>query len=325
MEDFARSYHNHQHRNSLSFVKRLFSVFLFFSVIFIFFTTVTLILITGREDSITIVSPLAAPIQQTYASIKDALRPSPLSNIVQETLKDKPGTYAVVIKNLQTGEEYMLLEHHKFASASLYKLWTMATAYKHIEQGTLQLEDKLTQDAANLNKQFDIASESAEIQEGAVAMTVNQAIEKAITISHNYAALLLSNKVKISNMSAFLKETGMTSSNTGIPPKTTAYDTAVFYEKLYNKELISAHASDEMLAVLKRQQLNDRIPKYLPPYVQVAHKTGELDGVKHDAGIVFTPQGDYLFVVLTDTTNPSSAAETTAILSQKVYDYFASQ
>lgn len=106
-------------------------------------------------------------------------------------------------------------------------------------------------------------------------------------------------------------------------PQTTPHDVMLFFEKLYKGEIVNKFYSDEMLSLLKRQQINDRIPKYLPEGIPVAHKTGELDRVKHDAGIVFAPTGDYIFVVMTDSSNPMSAAERTAILSKDFYHYFS--
>ena len=54
-----------------------------------------------------------------------------------------------------------------------------------------------------------------------------------------------------------------------------------------------------MLEVLKRQQINDRLPSGLPSDATVAHKTGNLPGIAHDAGIVYTPTGPRIVVVLT--------------------------
>lgn len=43
-----------------------------------------------------------------------------------------------------------------------------------------------------------------------------------------------------------------------------------------------------------KQKINDRIPKFLPKEVVVAHKTGDMDYFEHDVGIVYTPKGDYI-------------------------------
>ena len=68
---------------------------------------------------------------------------------------------------------------------------------------------------------------------------------------------------------------------------------------LAKRELISASASDRMVARLARQQINDRLPAALPEGVVVAHKTGNLPGLTHDAGIIFTPSGPRVVVAMT--------------------------
>ena len=52
-----------------------------------------------------------------------------------------------------------------------------------------------------------------------------------------------------------------------------------------------------MLDILKKCQTNTRIPKFLPPSVDVAHKTGTLDCLCNDVGIVYTSKGDYLLAM----------------------------
>jgi hypothetical protein len=53
-----------------------------------------------------------------------------------------------------------------------------------------------------------------------------------------------------------------------------------------------------MLLRLLRQRVNDRIPSRLPPDARVAHKTGNLPGVMHDAGLIYTPAGPIAVVLL---------------------------
>jgi beta-lactamase class A len=53
-----------------------------------------------------------------------------------------------------------------------------------------------------------------------------------------------------------------------------------------------------MMDILKRQQYNDKIPRYLPKEAVCAHKTGEVTGVTHDAGIVIGPSASFVIVCL---------------------------
>lgn len=269
-------------------------------------------------------SPLATPLQKAI-EVLSAVSESKLDKAVQDQLEGSKGSYAVVVKNLKTGESYTYNQEEIFETASLYKLWIMAEAEKQIESGKLRENQVMKDDIAKLNERFDIATESAEKTEGEISLSVINAIEKMITVSDNYAALLLSSRVRLSNVSRFLKEEGFASSNVGIPPKTNAADIASFFEKLYKGELVSASGSARMIEILKQQQLNDRLPKYLPKDIEIAHKTGELGDFKHDAGIVFSKNGDYILVVLSKSNNPQAAAERIAQISKSVFEYFNSQ
>jgi beta-lactamase class A len=149
-------------------------------------------------------------------------------------------------------------------------------------------------------------------------MTVGQALNQMIEVSDNYAALLLVRKIGARNIDVFLRQQGFTESGFGSPPTTSAKDVASYMEKLYKGEFVGSEA---MIELLKKQKINDRIPKYLPN-VDVAHKTGELDGAKHDAGIVFSKYGDYIIVVMSQTDNESVAAGNEALFSKDVFNYF---
>ena len=145
-----------------------------------------------------------------------------------------------------------------------------------------------------------------------------------IIASDNYAALLVASRSGSFAVTNFLKEYQFDNSNFRQPPKTTAKDIGSFFEKLYKGEIIDQNYSKKMLDILKRQTLNDRIPKYFPSKVNVAHKTGELNGFKHDAGIVYSSRGDYIIVVLSDTKDSLGASEKIANFSKDIYDYFTS-
>jgi len=246
-----------------------------------------------------------------------------LGQAVDEALSGTSGTYAVFIKDLQTGRTYTKNERESFEAASLYKLWVMVETYRQIAEGKLTEETGMKNSVEALNKIFDIASESAELKEGEISLTVKQALEKMITVSDNYAAYLLMTKIRTSNVKLFLESNNFFNSSIGSEPKTTASDMALFFEKLYRNELGTRENTEKMLDLLARQQLNDRIPKYLPKNIRVMHKTGELGGVKHDVGIVAGPSGDYIIVLMSDSNNPQAAAERLAKVSESVYNYMS--
>lgn len=271
---------------------------------------------------------ITTPTPETSTLTPILQKESLLPQIVGDALADSKGSYAVVIKHLTTGEEYRFNDNTRYDSASLYKLWVMTEVYEQIKNGTLKGTDILFGDVTTLHKKFNIATESALLKEGTVTFSINEALTKMITVSDNYAAFLLTEKVRLAPVSAMLKREGLTSSLMGTSvalPSTTASDIAVFYEKLYYGKLINMEYSEKMLTLLKSQKLNGKLPKYLPDDVTIAHKTGELNQFSHDAGIVYTPNGDYIIVVLSKTTNPAQAVEKIAKISEGVYNYFTTE
>ena len=75
---------------------------------------------------------------------------------------------------------------------------------------------------------------------------------------------------------------------------TSANDMAKVLKMAYDKTLFSPWVSEQMIDIMKRCHTNSRIPKELPRDVEVAHKTGTMDKVANDCGIVYTEKGDYI-------------------------------
>ncbi|OGK26156.1 hypothetical protein A3D80_01295 [Candidatus Roizmanbacteria bacterium RIFCSPHIGHO2_02_FULL_40_13b] len=247
---------------------------------------------------------------------------SPLKVIVANQIKDVDGIVAVAIKNLKTEETYYLNEHTVFQSASLYKLWVMATVFDQIEKGTLKETETVEADVVKLNEKYDIATEEAEMKEGTISLTVASALNQMITISHNYAAYVLVNRVGLTNIKKFLAAHGLEESKVSNPPKTTAADIALFLEKLYNEELGSAQNRAKMIDLLKKQQINEVLPKYLPESTILGHKTGDLGEFAHDAGIIYANKGDYVIVLMSNSKYTPDAKEAMAKISESVFNYF---
>jgi beta-lactamase class A len=86
---------------------------------------------------------------------------------------------------------------------------------------------------------------------------------------------------------------------------------------------VDSAAAEAMIKILLDQQFNDIIPARLPKDVKVAHKTGEINGVRHDAGIVFLPDGrKYVLVLLSkELKDVPAAVGAMAAVSKMIYEY----
>lgn len=302
-----------------TFRKKLPTILLVFSVVLSFIAYFYLKALENNLNQQTI-SPIGKEPTFTQKVTEVFIPKSQLVKAIEQRLKEEEGTYALVIKNLKTDETYTLNENQEFTAASLYKLWVMATAYDRINQGAMTQGDDVSLSREEIENIQGFYQEG--ITEG-VSLNVADAIESMITVSDNDAAITLYEHMGHEEVEKFLQNNGFNSSSFVSPPKTTARDIADFYEKLYKGQVVNREYSQKMLDVLFRQRLNDRLPKYLPNWTRVAHKTGELDTFKHDAGIVESANGDYLIVILTDTPDPENAAEVTAQISKDVYTYFS--
>jgi beta-lactamase class A len=130
-----------------------------------------------------------------------------------------------------------------------------------------------------------------------------------ITVSSNFAANLLIEKLEVEKIRATVTKLGAEGMKVlrgvedskafekGLNNSTTARGLLVLFEKLGRREAVSARADGEMIEVLKRQQFSDAIPAGLPAGIPVAHKTGSITRIQHDAGIVYGPR-PYVVVIL---------------------------
>ncbi len=330
--DFSLNYHVGYRNTRRSLFKKItFWLFILLVLSIPLFFVKNIFLKSGNNTFANneIISPLAKAAGSVL-SAKDNTIPNNegLKKAVDGSLGKTTAQYAVGVINLKTGQEYFYNERIRFESASLYKLWVMAVVFQWIESGRLSLDDKLTQDVKTLNEKFKIEENSAERKEGTVSYSVKEALDLMITKSDNYSALLLVLKVRLAAIQGFLADYGLMESKIGTAsgsPVITAYDTTLFFNKLYNGEFSNPQNTDKMLALLKGQVLNEKLPKNLPINTIIAHKTGELDGFSHDAGIIYSPSADYIIVVLSKSTNPLGANERIANISKAVYDYFNSK
>jgi beta-lactamase class A len=104
---------------------------------------------------------------------------------------------------------------------------------------------------------------------------------------------------------------------------TTSDDLAALLVAIESGKVLSAAASAEMRTILLAQEVNDRIPAGLPPGTRVAHKTGDITAVSHDAAIVYPPaRKPYVLVVLTrGIRDPKQSATLIADISRMIYAY----
>ncbi len=249
-------------------------------------------------------------------------------NTIKSTLESKPGRYAVFVKDLKGEQDFAVSADQSFDSASIYKLAVMYKAYDSIEKGELKKDDILSAGKTTLNRIISGNSDKENLQLeddqnlGNISLSVENALDNMITVSDNYSALLLAQRLGWQNIDSFIKSQNIQNFNLigANSPNATAHAVGNLLERIYRETAVNQQYSQEMKNLLLAQEVNDRIPKYLPKDVKVAHKTGELENIRHDAGIVFGNNSDYIFVFLSETPKPEEATENIALLSKNIFE-----
>ncbi len=269
------------------------------------------------------------PLENFYQGSKNILfnkenNDSEIAQLITETANKQQGRWAVYVKDINRQKTYEYKSTDIFSSASLYKLAVMYKTYDELENGELQKNSSVSGNKASLDTSLQgLQNKEADNQDTeTISFNVQEALRLMITVSDNYSALLLSDHLGWTNIDQLMENEGFGDINLvgQDSPTVSAKSVGDLLERIYSNKAISPTASEEMRQLLFAQKINDRIPKYLPVEVKVGHKTGELDQIRHDAGIILGKNSNYIFVFLTETQKPLDAAETIASLSKQIFD-----
>lgn len=233
-----------------------------------------------------------------------------LLNQIQGQLPADNGSWSVFVSDL-INETEGSINDQTMQAASLIKLYIMGAIYENYDQ----IIGQYGKDSVDSN------------------------LHSMITVSDNDAANTLTTYLGGGNSSAgmqavnsFCQEHGYTqthmgrmllASNDQDDNYTSVNDCGHFLIEVYKEEESSyAHASD-MYALLKAQTRQNKIPAMLPDGVKTANKTGELDNVENDAGIIYDAANDLVIVFMSQNLSSAGNAQNTiASLSRTIYDYY---
>jgi beta-lactamase class A len=227
---------------------------------------------------------------------------------------------AVARYDLQTGESLLRNEHERFHAASTMKLPVMLAVFEAVTRGELSLDQKVVvkNDFVSIVDGSHYALESGEDSEKALydlvgtEVTLEDLVRRMIVRSSNLATNHVIQFVGAPNVMKLMKSIGANeievlrgveddkAYHAGLNNTTTANDLMLILKALAEERVVSPAASKQMIDILLAQEFNDGIPAGVVPGARVAHKTGSITAISHDAGIVFNPDGSrYVLVVLT--------------------------
>jgi beta-lactamase class A len=289
-----------------------------------------LLALLGQPFTLRSAGPTAAfaatPVVPLYSSAPDE-PDSQLQAIVEDVVADMPGTWGVAVKKLDTGQYAAYNGDVQQVSASLYKMWVLNELFHQAKQGILDLNyaDTVTSDDAY----YDAAQGDVRVSQGD-SLYLWQAANLMITVSDNTSAHLLVRTLGPDNINRFMQANGLASSVldwSGYGDNlTTPLDMLREMEMLSTSQMVDAAASKQQIGIMLNQQINNMLPVGLPDGTPFAHKTGNLDSLLHDAGIIYSPAGPYVIVAMTSNlASYSHAYSAVPELSRRVYEYFNSR
>jgi beta-lactamase class A len=241
-----------------------------------------------------------------------------LASRLDQALSGVDGHVGVAVKDLGSGRGAVLDGNTELQSASLYKLPVLYTVF----QLGLSMSEELTINEDALS--YD--SGTMELGPGET-LSVAELLERMVTLSDNTSAVMLGGRVGAPNIDANLAALGMTTTHYSLERMTTsALDMLHLTELMADGKAVSPAASADMVHLMLRQRVNDRLPRLLSDDVQVAHKTGNLPGVVNDVGILYGPNSTVAVAALvSDTTDETAAATAIAQIGLVANMYFESQ
>lgn len=286
-------------------------------------TTAVLLLVATNRPAFTAESDLVA-------------RLSPL-------IKAHKGKVSVAIKHLDSGESYRHQADEPMPTASLIKFPVMVEAYRQAEAKQIDLGKTLTLREADRAPGSGILT--THFSPGAT-LTLRDAIRLMIAFSDNTATNLVIEEIGLPATAKQMEALGLP--NTKLHAKVFRGDTSIFPERskqfglgsttagemikmlelLYQKKLGSAASCDAMLEHLAKCEDKDKMTRLLPERTKVAHKTGSVNSVRTDAGIIFSPKGPIALCVLTaenedrSWTRDNAADRLCGDIAKAVYDHF---
>lgn len=258
-----------------------------------------------------------------------------LRDAITTRIAASPGVVVgLSFEDLQTGDRISINADTVFHAASTMKIPVMIEVLRRAKAGAFSLD----QEVLLVNQFSSIIDGSpypmikADDEDTALyalvgtRVPIRNLLTRMITRSSNLSTNELISLVGAKNVTAMARTIGAKHTNVlrgvedqkafdaGLINTTTAADLATMLLEIDKGTVLSAEASAQMKEILLAQEVNDKIPAGLPPGTPVAHKTGEITAVSHDAAVVYPPgRKPYVLVVMTRGLRDS--AQSTALIA----------
>lgn len=252
-----------------------------------------------------------------------------MKQTVTEILQNAPYKVHMFVKDCKT-EQFFISEklEDMFSSASLIKVPILHAVLNYLESNNQSLEQEI-KIAPEEWVDFSVISEQRLEQS-----TIYELLVWMIITSDNTATNVIIDFLGMDALNHYFRQIGLKQTiiqrkmmdfeklAKGFDNTTSASDMALLFSRIYRRDLLSSAFSELTIDILSRQRIHESLSRYLVDDVKLAHKTGGLETVDHDVGIVYSSSGDYLIgVFVTEVTNNDHARQLIGRISKVVYEY----
>jgi beta-lactamase class A len=289
-----------------------------------------------NSPAVVLLSALAlASAAAPNLSAQDTLRTG-----VEAIVAQSGADVAVAYRTLDGRDELLIDEDDVFHAASTMKVPVMIELFRQDKVGLAKLDSKIPivntfrsiVDDTPYTLSAESDSETTLYSRLGQPVTYRELCWAMITASSNLATNILVDRLgaqKIQQTTIELGAAGMQvlrgveddkAYEAGRNNTTTARALLVLMEAIASGKAVSPEASREMVEILANQTFRDGIPAGVPQGTRIAHKTGEISSVNHDAAIVFAPR-PYVLVVLVRGLESKAREAVIAQVSRAVYEH----
>ncbi|MFJ7951744.1 serine hydrolase [Lysinibacillus sp. NPDC096418] len=248
---------------------------------------------------------------------------------IRQMLQKSPYKVHLFVKDAETNH-YFIGERldDAFSSASLIKVPILLAVLDDLECNNGSLDRVITISPESW-VDFSVISEQR-----LDSITIYELLVWMIVTSDNTATNVLIDLIGMDTLNKYFRQIGL--KQTKIQRKmmdferlaksfdnmTTARDMAHIFTRIYRTELLTPSFSSLVIEILSRQRVYDSLKRYLVDDVKMAHKTGGLDTVDHDVGIIYSDTKDYIIgVFVTEVTDNTDAKQLIGRISKVVYEH----
>lgn len=287
-----------------------------------------------RMQSIRILAVILALLSGTAPAepSRDLLREQ-FEQSVRAIAAEVDGVVGVTLEDLATGERFSINGDVVFTQASAIKLPILIELFRQVERGRYDLDAEVRLEAT------DVVPGSGVLQQltpGKVTLTLRDVATLMVTVSDNSATNMIIDRVGMERVNETMLALGLT--ETKLQRK--MMDAGAWSENRENlstpdeqsallkiladtdSTFLSAASRDEILRILSIPKPS-RIRPGLPPGTRVAHKTGSLDGVVVDVGIVFMEERAFIIAMMGNwLADAAQAEDAMSRIAGAAYGYF---